>query len=122
MELIFAAACCSVIISILLKLAKTKGFDALQMIVWNYASASLLGFLWFKPDLQHISMVNTPWWLIVALGVLLPSIFLCLAKSLQYAGIAAVLSILFSHQKAGTGQISSKQAMGYLALVWFGYA
>jgi len=160
MELIFAAACCSVIISILLKLAKVKGFDALQMIVWNYASASLLGFLWFKPDLQHISMVNTPWWLIVALGVLLPSIFLCLAKSLQYAGIikteiaqrlsvvlsllaaffifqeqfntvkiigialgiAAVLSILFSHQKAGTGQISSKQAMGYLALVWVGYA
>jgi drug/metabolite transporter (DMT)-like permease len=31
--------------------------------------------------------MDTPWWLIVALGVLLPSIFLCLAKSLQYAGI-----------------------------------
>ena len=160
MELIFAAACCSVIISILLKLCKAKGFDALQMIVWNYASASLLCFLWFKPDLQHISMVNTPWWLIVALGVLLPSIFLCLAKSLQYAGIikteiaqrlsvvlsllsaffifqeqfntlkiigivlgiSAVLSILFSHQKAEAGQPSSKQAMLYLALVWFGYA
>jgi drug/metabolite transporter (DMT)-like permease len=87
MELIFAAACCSVVISILLKLAKTKGFDALQMIVWNYASASVLCFLWFKPNLQHISIVNTPWWLIIALGMLLPSIFLCLAKSLQYAGI-----------------------------------
>ncbi|TCB48837.1 DMT family transporter [Acinetobacter sp. ANC 4779] len=159
MELIFAAACCSVIISILLKLAKAKGFDALQMIVWNYASASLLCFLWFKPDLQHISILNTPWWLIVALGVLLPSIFLCLAKSLQYAGIikteiaqrlsvvlsllaaffifqeqfntvkiigialgiAAVISILLSHQTE-TGQPSSKQAMLYLALVWFGYA
>ena len=160
MELIFAAACCSVVISILLKLAKAKGFDALQMIVWNYASASVLCFLWFNPDLQHISIPNTPWWLIVALGVLLPSIFLCLAKSLQYAGIikteiaqrlsvvlsllsaffifqeqfnslkiigialgiAAVISILFSHQKAETGQSSSKQAMLYLALVWFGYA
>ncbi|MGE8558689.1 MAG: DMT family transporter [Acinetobacter sp.] len=87
MELIFAAACCSVVISILLKLAKTKGFDALQMIVWNYASASVLCFLWFKPDLQHVSITNTPWWLIIALGVLLPGIFLCLAKSLQYAGI-----------------------------------
>jgi len=87
MELILAAACCSVIISILLKLCKAKGFDALQMIVWNYASASVLCFLWFKPDLQHISVINTPWWLIIALGVLLPSIFLCLAKSLQYAGI-----------------------------------
>lgn len=87
MELILAAACCSVVISILLKLCKTKGFDVLQMIVWNYASASVLCFLWFKPDLQHISVIDTPWWLIVVLGVLLPSIFLCLAKSLQYAGI-----------------------------------
>ena len=87
MELILAAACCSVVISILLKLCKAKGFDILQMIVWNYASASVLCFLWFKPDLQHISVIDTPWWLIVVLGVLLPSIFLCLAKSLQYAGI-----------------------------------
>ena len=87
MELILAAACCSVIVSILLKLAKAQGFDALQMIVWNYASASVLCFLWFKPDLQHISIINTPWWLIIALGVLLPSVFLCLARSLQYAGI-----------------------------------
>ena len=87
MELILAAACCSVIVSILLKFAKAQGFDALHMIVWNYASASVLCFLWFKPDLQHVSIINTPWWLIIALGVLLPSVFLCLARSLQYAGI-----------------------------------
>ena len=160
MELILAAACCSVIVSILLKLAKAQGFDVLQMIVWNYASASVLCFLWFKPDLQHVSIINTPWWLIVALGILLPSVFLCLAKSLQYAGIVkteiaqrlsvvlsllaaffifqeqfntlkiigivlgvfAVLSLLFSHQHDKTGQSSTKQAMLYLALVWFGYA
>lgn len=160
MELILAAACCSVIVSILLKLAKAQGFDVLQMIVWNYASASVLCFLWFKPDLQHVSIINTPWWLIIALGVLLPSVFLCLAKSLQYAGIVkteiaqrlsvvlsllaaffifqeqfntlkiigivlgvfAVLSLLFSHQHDKTGQSSTKQAMLYLALVWFGYA
>ena len=160
MELILAAACCSVIVSILLKFAKAQGFDALHMIVWNYASASVLCFLWFKPDLQHVSIINTPWWLIIALGVLLPSVFLCLAKSLQYAGIVkteiaqrlsvvlsllaaffifqeqfntlkiigivlgvfAVFSLLFSHQHDKTGQPSTKQAMLYLALVWFGYA
>ncbi|OTG64914.1 EamA family transporter [Acinetobacter sp. ANC 4470] len=160
MELILAAACCSVAVSILLKLAKAQDFDALHMIVWNYASASVLCFFWFKPDLQHISIINTPWWLIIALGILLPSVFLCLAKSLQYAGIVkteiaqrlsvvlsllaaffifqeqfntlkiigivlgvlAVLSLLFSHQQDKTGQSSTKQAMLYLALVWFGYA
>ncbi len=87
MELIFSAALCSVLVSVLLKFAKQKGFDALQMIAWNYAIASLLSYLWFKPDLAHISIENTPWWLILVLGMVLPTIFLCLAKSLQTAGI-----------------------------------
>lgn len=87
MELIFAAALCSVAVSILLKICKEKGFNTFQMIAWNYAAASILCYLWFKPDLQHISVQHTPWWLILILGILLPSIFLCLAKSLQTAGI-----------------------------------
>ena len=158
MELIFAAACCSVVVSILLKWGKNKGFDPIQMISWNYASASLLCYVWFKPDLSHVSVSNTPWWLIIALGVLLPSVFLFLAKSLQYAGIvkteiaqrlsvilsllaayfifqeqfnqlkiigvvlglAAVMCILFTN--ASGGGEGQKQAVWYLALVWFGYA
>lgn len=87
MELIFSAALCSVLVSILLKFAKNKGFDALQMIAWNYAIASILSYLWFKPDLAHISVSETPWWLIILLGIALPSVFLCLSKSLQTAGI-----------------------------------
>ena len=85
--MIIAAACCSVLVSILLKFLKTKGFDVFQMIVWNYLSASILCFYWFKTDITHISIQNTHWWLIFLLAILLPSIFLCLAKSLQFAGI-----------------------------------
>ncbi|WP_111883738.1 EamA family transporter [Acinetobacter sp. CFCC 11171] len=87
MELIFAAAICSVLVSVILKLCRDRGFNAAQMITWNYASASILCFLWFKPDLAHISINKTPWVLIAALGVLLPTIFYCLARSLQTAGI-----------------------------------
>ena len=87
MELIFSAALCSVLVSVLLKFAKQKGFDALQMIAWNYAIASVLSYVWFKPDFVHISISETPWWLIGVLGMVLPTIFLCLAKSLQTAGI-----------------------------------
>ncbi|MGE8540345.1 MAG: EamA family transporter [Acinetobacter sp.] len=87
MELIFAAAICSVAVSVLLKFCKEKGLNTFHMIAWNYAAASVLCFLWFKPDLQHISVEHTPWWLILILGMLLPAIFLCLAKSLQTAGI-----------------------------------
>lgn len=101
MEFIFAAAFCSVFVSILLKVCKNKGLQPIKMITWNYAIASILCFLWFKPDLAHISIDHTPWWLIITLGVLLPSIFLFLAKSLQTAGIlkteiAQRLSIVLS--------------------------
>jgi len=49
MELILAAALCSVLVSILLKASKAKGLNPMQMICWNYAIASLLCFYWFKP-------------------------------------------------------------------------
>lgn len=106
MEMIVTAACCSVLVSILLKYLKGKGFDVFQMIAWNYLSASLLCFYWFKTDITHISLNHTPWWLILILAVLLPSIFLCLAKSLQFAGImkteiaqrlAVILSLLAAY-------------------------
>lgn len=87
MGLIFSAALCSVLVSILLKMAKSKGFDIVQMIAWNYAIASVLCFFWFKPDLLHISLYQTPWWLIALLGLVLPTIFLLLSKSLEHAGI-----------------------------------
>jgi len=87
MELIFGAALCSVAVSIFLKWGKSHGFDALQMIAVNYAVASVLCYIWFKPDFSHVSLNTTPWWLIFILGMLLPGIFLCLARSLQYAGI-----------------------------------
>lgn len=57
------------------------------MISWNYASASVLCFWWFQPNVQQLSLTDTPWLLILALGVLLPSVFLFLAKALQTAGI-----------------------------------
>lgn len=101
MELIFIAALCSVAVSILLKFAKQKGFIPLEIISWNYASASLLSFFWFRPDIAHLSWQDTPWLLILTLGFLLPSVFLFLAKSLDHAGIlkteiAQRLSVILS--------------------------
>ncbi|MFT4021599.1 MAG: DMT family transporter [Acinetobacter sp.] len=87
MTLIFIAALCSVTVSVLIKFAKTKGFNALQMIVWNYLSASILCFLWFKPDFSHFEIMTAPWWFILLLGIILPSLFWCLAQSLHHAGI-----------------------------------
>lgn len=129
MELIFAAACCSVLVSVLLKVAKQKGFQISHMITWNYATASVCCFVWFKPDLMHVSIQNTPWWLIVLLGILLPSIFLCLAKSLQHAGIirteiaqrlSVVLSLLAAYlvfQEQFNGLKLLGMSLGVLAVI-----
>lgn len=101
MVFIFSAALCSVLVSILLKIAKLKSYQPLHMISWNYLSASVLCWLWFQPDLTHISIHDTPWWLIIALGITLPSIFLCLSQALNHAGIlkteiAQRLSVILS--------------------------
>ncbi len=44
-------------------------------------------------QIYSIYLHKTPWWLIFALGIILPSIFLCLAKSLEYAGIVKLKSL-----------------------------
>ncbi|USE84609.1 EamA family transporter [Acinetobacter tibetensis] len=122
MELILAAALCSVLVSILLKVSKAKGLNPMQMICWNYAIASLLCFYWFKPDLSHVSLSNTPWWLILSLGLLLPSVFLCLSKSLQTAGIvktevAQRLSVILS---LGAAYFIFNEQFGILKLIGIG--
>lgn len=122
MELIFAAAFCSVLVSILLKVCKAKGLNPIHMICWNYAIASLLCFYWFKPDLSHVSPSNTPWWLILSLGMLLPSVFLCLSKSLQTAGIvktevAQRLSVVLS---LGAAYFIFNEQFGTLKLIGIG--
>ena len=85
--LITSAAICSVLVSIILKIAKSKGLSPIQMIAWNYVAAASLCFFWFKPDFQNVSLTQTPWLLILGLGILLPSVFLLLSKSLNTAGI-----------------------------------
>ncbi|MEB3766706.1 DMT family transporter [Acinetobacter sp. MD2] len=103
MFLILTAALCSVAVSILLKQFNAKGFATLQMLVWNYVSAMVLCFLWFKPNLAQVFVASshTPWWLIATLGILFPAVFMFLVQSLQYAGmmkteIAQRLSVVLS--------------------------
>ncbi|WP_276362114.1 EamA/RhaT family transporter [Daejeonella sp. H1SJ63] len=78
---ILLSVCCSVFVSVLLKLAKRYEIDNKQAITWNYSIAALLTWLIYKPEIPEISA------LYVSLGVLLPSIFLVLALSVHYTGI-----------------------------------
>jgi drug/metabolite transporter (DMT)-like permease len=78
---------CSVLVSVLLKLARGRGIDVSQAITWNYLSASLLCVWLLQPAPIAFSTLGAHGGVLLALGVLLPTIFLALAASVRVAGI-----------------------------------
>ena len=92
---------CSVLVSVLLKLARRLEVDVGQAIAWNYVATSAMTVLVFHPSLEVLRSPQAPWLGFVGLGLLLPLIFLALAASVRSAGIvrtdaAQRLSLLIS--------------------------
>ncbi|MEO3404848.1 DMT family transporter [Mucilaginibacter sp. CAU 1740] len=85
MLFVFLSICCSVIVSILLKLAKRYHIDVYQAITWNYSMAILLTWIFYKPELAALK--TAPVYSYTALGVLFPSLFVIMATSVRKAGI-----------------------------------
>lgn len=84
---IVLSICCSVIVSILLKLARRYIIHVPQAVAWNYLTAIGLTWYFYKPSLQNATLTNAPWYIYVSLGVLLPGLFLIIAASIRYTGI-----------------------------------
>ena len=84
---IVVAALCSVLVSVLLKLARRFDVDVGQAVAWNYVATSALTLTVLQPALPPLQQANTPWLTLAALGLLLPTIFLALAASVRHAGI-----------------------------------
>jgi len=77
---------CSVIVSVLLKLARRYQISIVQAVTWNYIFAILLALLCFKPQFDLVKIDD--YTLYITLGVLLPVIFWVLARSIRTTGIA----------------------------------
>ena len=77
---------CSVVVAVLLKLAKRYEISIVQAVTVNYFTALTLCFLFFKPEVNLLSS-SAPWPIYIALAILLPSIFLVLAASVKNLGI-----------------------------------
>jgi drug/metabolite transporter (DMT)-like permease len=82
---VFLSVCCSVVVSVLLKLARRYSVDIFQAITWNYSMAILLTWFFFRPQLQNLQ--QPPVTIFVALGVLLPLVFWIMASSVRVVGI-----------------------------------
>jgi hypothetical protein len=82
-----ASVACSVIVAVLLKLARRRGIDVRQAIAVNYAMAALLCWLTLAPQPAQALAAPHAWLLMLALAVLLPSVFIAMAQSVRHAGI-----------------------------------
>ncbi len=101
MVYVLLSVVCSVLVSVLLKLARRLSVDVGQAIAWNYVATSALTAMVFRPSLAVLASPQAPWLGFVGLGLLLPLIFLALAASVRSAGIvrtdaAQRLSLLIS--------------------------
>jgi drug/metabolite transporter (DMT)-like permease len=101
MLFVVLSAVCSVLVSVLLKLARRFGVDVALTVTWNYLAASTLCALLLQPPLSSLGQPGAPWLALLGLAVVLPSLFLVLAVSVRRAGIvrtdiAQRLSLLLS--------------------------
>lgn len=87
MYTLIVSIACSVAVSVLLKLARRKNIQIDQAIAMNYLVAATLCLLIFQPKPAALLSPSTPWWILAALGVLLPAIFLAMAGAVRHAGI-----------------------------------
>nr|WP_315144036.1 DMT family transporter [uncultured Flavobacterium sp.] len=77
---------CSVTVGILFKVARRYTISITQIVATNYVLALILCYFFFSPDLVTVT-AQAPWAIYIPLGILLPSIFLFLAASIQHMGI-----------------------------------
>ncbi len=84
---IFLSICCSVIVSVLLKLAKRYQIDVYQAITWNYSAAIFLTWVFFRPHIVLANLQHGPIYTYLSLGILLPSLFVVIAVSIRLSGI-----------------------------------
>lgn len=84
---LLASVVCSVAVAALLKLARRWQVDVRQAILANYAVAALLCWLALRPDPAALLTPQTPWLVLAALGVLLPSGFMAMALAVRHAGV-----------------------------------
>ncbi len=82
---VFLSVCFSVVVSVMLKLAKRYHIDVYQAITWNYSMAILLTWVFLKPKFDHLQ--QAPFVLYCLLGLLLPLLFIVIAASVKITGI-----------------------------------
>ena len=83
------AVLCSVAVSVLLKVLRQRDVDIRQTIVAGYPVAFLLTWALLKPEVSNIGELGGAWGIIIALGILLPLVFVILGRAIAAVGMVA---------------------------------
>ena len=83
------AVLCSVAVSVLLKVLRQRNIDIRQTIVAGYPVAFLLTWFLLKPDVSGMTALGGAWAIIIALGILLPAVFIILGRAIESVGMVA---------------------------------
>lgn len=77
---------CSVIVGVIFKMTRKYNTHPTQIIAFNYVIAMALCYFTFSPNLSEVD-AKAPWNIYIAIGVLLPVVFLFLVASIKHTGI-----------------------------------
>lgn len=77
---------CSVIVGVIFKITRKYDANPTQIVAFNYITALSLCYFTFSPNLKEVDS-NAPWNIYIAIGVLLPVVFLFLVASIKHMGI-----------------------------------
>ncbi len=84
---VFLTIFCSVMVSVLFKLARRYQIDVLQAITWNFTAAIIILAIAVKPQLNYQIFSTIYIYPYLVLGVLLPVLFLIIAASIRANGM-----------------------------------
>ena len=76
----------SVIVGVIFKITRKHSSSPIQIITFNYIIALALCYITFSPNLAEVTE-SAPWNIYIAIGILLPVVFLFLVASIKHMGI-----------------------------------
>ena len=77
---------CSVIVGVIFKITRKYNTNPIQIVAFNYVFALILCYVTFSPDMSQVH-TTAPWNIYIAIGILLPVVFLFLISSIKHMGI-----------------------------------
>lgn len=77
---------CSVVVGVIFKITRKYNGNPIQIVTFNYIVALALCYFTFSPNLAEVDS-KAPWNIYIAIGVLLPFVFLFLVASIRHTGI-----------------------------------